>query len=173
MLRRIAITGPESTGKSDIAKALAEYYQTQWVPEYAREYIDRLERPYRFEDIELIAKGQLEEEERRARMASQYLFCDTEFLVTKVWSEYVFGKCSPWIHEKVKSHVYDLYLLMDIDLPWSDDPQREHPHKRKELLEIYNQELISNNFPFGIVRGRGQVRLYNAIEIIQKFIKSY
>lgn len=171
MLKRVAITGPESTGKSDLAKDLAAHYNTQWVFEYAREYIDRLDRPYRFEDIELIAKGQLEAEENKARLATQYLFCDTEFLVTKVWSEYVFGKCSPWIHEKVKNHVYDLYLLMDIDLPWSDDPQREHPHKREELLEIYKQELVSNHFRFGIVSGRGQDRLFNAIEIIQKFIK--
>ncbi|MCF8339255.1 MAG: ATP-binding protein [Bacteroidales bacterium] len=170
MLKRIAITGPESTGKSDLAKALAEHYNTVWVPEYARNYIDNLNRPYRFEDIETIARGQFQEEERKAPLANKLLFCDTEFIVTKVWSEYVFGHCSPWILDKVRNHLYDVYLLMDIDLPWTDDPQREHPHKREELLAIYKKELEKNNLPFDIVSGYGPQRISNAIKSIQKFI---
>ncbi|MCF8231220.1 MAG: ATP-binding protein, partial [Bacteroidales bacterium] len=145
-------------------------YNTVWVPEYARNYIDNLNRPYRFEDIETIARGQLKEEERKAPLANKLLFCDTEFIVTKVWSEYVFGHCSPWILDKVRNHLYDVYLLMDIDLPWTDDPQREHPHKREELLAIYEQELVNNRLPFYIVSGRGKKRMANAIEIIQKFM---
>ncbi len=170
MLKKIAITGPESTGKSDLAKALARHYYAQWVPEYAREYIDNLNRPYRYEDIEQIAKGQLEIEKRKAATATNLLFCDTEFLVTKIWSEYVFGQCSQWILDQVKWHTYDLYLLMDIDLPWQYDPQREHPHKREELFGIYKQELVNNGFDFRIVSGYGTKRVSNAIQYVDDLI---
>ena len=170
MLKKIAITGPESTGKSDLAKALAKHYNTQWVPEYAREYIDNLNRPYRYEDIEQIARGQLKIEKQKEATATSLIICDTEFLVTKIWSEYVFGQCSQWILDQVKHHTYDLYLLTDIDLPWQDDPQREHPHKRQELFSIYKQELVNNGFDFRIVSGYGAKRINNAIKYINELI---
>ena len=153
-----------------MAKTLARRFQTTWVPEYARYYIDQLNRPYQFEDIEIMAKGQKKWEEQKAEEARDLLFCDTDFIVTKIWSEFVFKKCSPWIQHQVETHVYDLYLLMDIDLPWSDDPQREHPHKRTELFEIYKQELVDNNFAFRIVSGIGEARVHNAVDALSQFI---
>ncbi len=167
----VAITGPESTGKSQLACKLAEHYNTAWVPEYAREYIDMLGREYNFEDIVTIAKQQHENKNIYAEKAQGFLFSDTELIVTKVWSEFKYKKCDPWILDNIKTQKYDLYLLCDIDLPWQTDPQREHPHLRRELFNIYLDELNSYNFPFEIISGLGSQRLMNAVNAINKLIK--
>ena len=165
---RISITGPESTGKSELAKQLADYYNTVWVPEVAREYLINLGRAYRFEDIIEIARKQLEMENSVASKASKFLFCDTDFLVTKIWSLYKYGKCDPWIEEMVLSHRYDLYLLCSTDLPWEDDPLREHPQQREELFGIYLEEIIQLKVLFSIVSGTGEQRLKNAILAVEE-----
>lgn len=165
---RIAITGPESTGKSWLTEQLAKKFGTTFIPEYARDYIEHLNRPYDFEDIEIIAKEQLLLEEQAVLTANKVIFLDTDFFVTKIWSEFVYHKCSPWIINQLTNHPYDLHLLCDIDLPWEYDPQREHPHKRKELFELYQSELIKSNRPFEIVSGNGEARLNSALMAIQK-----
>lgn len=165
-MNRIVITGPESTGKSWLARHLAEHYQTVWVPEYARKYIAGLNRPYQQQDILAIAKQQLKEEEKTAKHAHPYLFADTSLLVAKIWSDFVFGDCDPWIEHKIKEHHYDLYLLCDIDLPWAFDPLREHPHARRELFERYENELQKRQLPYSVINGAGQQRLQNAVTII-------
>jgi NadR type nicotinamide-nucleotide adenylyltransferase len=169
---KIAITGPESTGKSILAKQLAEHYLTVWVPEYAREYINNLDRPYNQEDILEIARGQIRSENAICRRTSELLICDTELIVTKIWSEVKYGKCDSWILNKIENHKYNLYLLCDIDIPWSEDPQREHPHMREYLFNLYRHELLTRELPFFIVTGIGHGRLDNAIRIIDSFINS-
>jgi NadR type nicotinamide-nucleotide adenylyltransferase len=164
---RIAITGPESTGKSELAKQLSIYYKTIFVPEFSRKYLESLGRPYVFEDIAKIAKKQLKTEDILAEKANKVLFCDTDLLVTKVWSYYKYGKCDQWIEEKVKSHCYGLYLLCNIDLPWVDDPLRENPGQREELFGIYLKELQQLNVSFVIISGTGELRLKNAILAVE------
>ncbi len=168
MTRRVAITGPESTGKSELAEKLARHYHTVWVPEYAREYLDKLRRPYVYEDIVEIAKGQMKLEEEATSRANEILFCDTDLIVTKIWSEFKYGTCDPWILEQVSLHRYDLYLLCDIDLPWINDPLREHPGRRKELFDLYFEELRGRRFPFEVISGIGEDRTKNAILAINK-----
>jgi NadR type nicotinamide-nucleotide adenylyltransferase len=169
MIRKIAITGPESTGKSMLAGQLATHYNTVWVPEFARGYLEHLGKPYEEEDILSIAQGQLVAEDYWFIKAKDYLFCDTELLVTKIWSEVKYSRCDPWIIAKLNSHKYDLFLLCDIDLPWQYDPLREHPDQRQYLFDLYYKELKNRNFPFDVVRGTGRDRLTNAIQIIDKF----
>ena len=167
MLKRISITGPESTGKSVLAEALATHYGEPWVKEYAREYLETLNRPYDKEDIRKILEGQLNAEESMAYQAGTYLFCDTDPLVTKIWSEFKYRSCDPWIIEQTRNHRYDLYLLCDIDLPWIDDPLREHPGKREELFQLYQEELKNLQAPYRVIRGAGQVRLQQAILAVE------
>jgi len=173
MTKRIAITGPESTGKSWLAEKLADHYHTLWVPEFARTYIDTLGRPYKEQDILTIAKGQLESEKAASSFLdadtdqNQLLFCDTELLVTKIWSEFNYHRCDPWILDKLNSQTYSLYLLCYIDTPWEYDPQREHPDFREQLFTLYHAEMKNRRWDFRVVTGLGEKRLRNAIKFIE------
>ncbi len=172
MLKRVSITGPESTGKTWLASQLAKEYQTVWVPEYAREYLEKKGPHYTLNDVEAIARGQLEKENRMAGKARKLLFCDTDLLVTKVWCEVVFGKCPHWIDQQFRQHRYDLYLLSFPDIPWEPDPLRENPDNREELFGIYLDILKKNELPFRIVKGLGNVRLKNARIFVDEMLAS-
>lgn len=165
---KIAITGPESTGKSFIAKGLSDYYRAPWVPEFARGYLNTLNRPYNELDILKICQGQSELENSIVAGESRFIFCDTEMLVIKIWSQYKYGHVHPSILTACNEHQYDLYLLMDIDLPWEYDPQREHPDKRKFFFEWFENDLEEKKVDYGIVTGVGEQRLKNAITIIEQ-----
>jgi len=169
MIRKIAITGPESTGKSELCSQLAVHYSTVWVPEYARDYLNKIDRPYTYDDILEIARGQIKNEDYWGRKANEYLFCDTELIVAKIWCEVKYHQCHPWILEMIGKNHYDLYLLCNIDLPWEYDPQREHPGLRQCLFDLYYKELSERNLPFFIISGKGKDRMINAISIIDKY----
>ena len=168
---KVAITGPESTGKSTLAEKLAHHYKTDFVPEYSRTYLENFEGRYTEDDVVEIAKGQhnliLEEEKK----SSKILIADTEIVVCKIWVEYVFKHSNKVIDEILKQQDFDLYLLCDIDLPWTYDPLRENPNidERKELFEIYRNTLEQMKVPFEIVSGNDEVRVNNAIKVIEKY----
>jgi len=165
---KIAVTGPESTGKSTISKALAEHYQTSWAPEFAREYINTLNRPYEYEDLHIIALGQLELENKLSKYTNRFLFCDTDFLVLKIWSEHRFSKTHPFILEKYQKMNYDFTLLMNVDLPWKNDSQREHPDKGQYFFDLYLKKLKESNARFRIISGNAEERINNAISFIDE-----
>lgn len=167
---KIAVVGPESTGKTELSKQLAEQYQTEWVPEVARTYLENLSRQYDYDDLGKIALQQVEAEEKLSKQTGELLICDTNLIVIKVWSDFKFGKTEPWIIEKIREQDYLIHLLMDIDMPWEYDPLREHPHKRKELFEIYVSELESFGIPYQIISGIGKRRLENAVRVIDEVL---
>ncbi|HOI33426.1 MAG: ATP-binding protein [Bacteroidales bacterium] len=168
---RIAITGPESTGKSWLAEALAKHYHTQWVPEFARDYLKNKTK-YHAADVINIANGQLQLEQRFMADYPAVLFSDTEMLVCKIWLEFVFGLQDDFIEKALKNQGYDLYLLCDIDLEWEPDPLREHPTERKILFELYKSHLEKMHFPYRIVSGKGRQRLEKAVTFVDQLIKS-
>jgi len=170
MVKRIAITGPESTGKSWLASRLAEEFNTIWVTEYAREYLEKNGADYGFDDILQIAKGQKRQEELLLEDANKFLFSDTDPIVTKIWSEVVFGKCDKWIENEIATHPYDLYLLCYPDLPWEPDPLRENPDNRLALFELYLEELSTRGYIFKIVKGVGEERLENAVGYVKEIL---
>jgi len=165
---KIAITGPESTGKSTVCKHLANHYQTVWVPEFAREYINQLDRPYEYKDLLEIAKGQLESEQQKLKYTNRYLIYDTELLVIKIWSEYKYGKVDPFILREYQKQNFDLYLLSDIDIPWTFDPQREHPDKRQFFFKWFEKELQAKKANYRIIYGSEDERLQMAIHFIEQ-----
>ncbi len=169
-IKKIVILGPESTGKSTLCAELAKYYQTVWCPEYARQFLTENGTEYNYDDLLTIAKGQLECEDSFVEKANDLLIIDTDMYVMKVWCEYVFNNCHPFILEKINERKYDTYLLCDIDLPWTADEMREYPSEepRKELFTIYKELLINQNTPWGIVSGTGAARTQNAIALIEK-----
>ncbi|MFT7029941.1 MAG: NadR type nicotinamide-nucleotide adenylyltransferase [Marinoscillum sp.] len=171
MIRRIAVIGPESTGKSEICQHLARIYETEWVPEFARFYLDRLGRPYEQEDLLQIAQGQMIWEDDKADQAEEYLFCDTNMIVMKIWSDHKYGTTDSWIEQELASRKYDFYLLANIDLIWRPDPQREHPKHRKHFFEIYENYLKEHQMPYGIVSGIEDLRIACAQKLLREFFK--
>ena len=166
-IKRIALIGPESTGKTTLCSELAEHFKTSWVPEFARDYIEQLHRPYTLSDIELCAGKQLESEDESVAGANRFLFCDTELILAKVWCEDVFKTCPSWIEEEIIKRNYDLYLLTYPDLPFKTDPVRENPHRRDYFFELYKAELQKRNFEFEIITGRDHDRFKNAEKAIE------
>lgn len=170
-IRKIAIVGPESTGKSTISEQLAQHYQTVWVPEYAREYCQKLTEACTWQDEINMFYGQLELEKQLAPQANKLLICDTTFITVKIWSEHMFGKAPQEVLDKLPDHFYDLYLLMDIDLPWEEDPLRDFPHLREHFLEIWHQELQMLQARYVVISGTEQQRLQNAIDAVDSFLE--
>lgn len=170
---KIAITGPESTGKSTVSEQLANHYKTVWVPEFARTYIGNINAPYTLQDIEAIARGQFELERQMSQQANELLFADTDMLVLKIWSEHAFGKCPDFILEKLKQQDYNLYLLMGVDLPWEPDPQREHPHLRQYFYDWYKRELQTMKTPFVEITGKEQDRFLKARKQVDVLLQEH
>lgn len=170
-MQKIVLTGPESTGKTTLAGQLSAHFGTVWVPEFARQYLDGLGRPYAQDDLLEIARGQVALEEEMAGQSDGLLFLDTSLEVLKIWSELRYGHCHPWILEQVQQRQADHYLLCLPDLPWASDPQRENPNDRAVLLEIYRRELTTLGADFTEVNGQGGERFQNALDAVKNFIK--
>ena len=169
-IRKVAIIGPESTGKSKLSEQLAAYYNTVYVPEFARSYIENLNRPYQKSDLLEIAKGQLLFEDEQIKRASKYLICDTNLWVIKIWSDHTYGSCDDWILENIRKRKYDLHLLTYIDVPWEPDPQREHPTLRSYFFNVYKNTLAYTDIPYAIIKGNDEERLKNAISAIEALL---
>ena len=163
----IGIVGPESTGKSSLAQVLSKHYQENFVHEMAREYLNHLGRPYQEEDLKKIAEIQMQEELKYRNSNQHIVICDTTLLVIKVWSEYKYHRCDEWILKAESETSYDLLLLTDIDLPWVNDPMREHPTERKELFSIYYRTLIQKKEPFKLIFGNKNERFTKAVLAIE------
>jgi len=186
-IKKIVIIGPESTGKSTLCQQLADHYHTPWCPEYAREYLLKHGMDYSYDDLLTIAKGQIKLEEqsesavrnqmddRDSRLTthdSRLLFIDTDMYVMKVWCEFVFGKCHPFILEQIKKRKYDLYLLCNVDLPWVKDELREYPdlERRQKLYTIYKEIMVNQTIPWVDVSGNYEERLRISVNAVNKIL---
>lgn len=167
---KIAVIGPESTGKTTLAKELALYYNTVWVPEYAREFLNQLNRPYTKSDLIEIAKGQLTLEEEQTKKADNLLFCDTDLQVIKVWSEHKYGECDPWIINQIETHYYDFYFLTFFDIPYEEDELRENPEERPYFFDVYYKLLTEKGQQFAVIQGTHNERLEYAKRIINALV---
>lgn len=167
---KIALFGPESTGKTTLAKQLADYYETEWVPEFARDYLqEKWEENQHIcvaDDMMPIAYGQASLENERLATANKYLFCDTNLMVTKVFSEMYYGFCDPLLNEAALKHEYDLFFLTDIDVPWEKDDIRDTPEGRETVFSVFKQTLIDTKKPFITISGNKECRLVKATKII-------
>ena len=174
-LVKVVLFGPESTGKTTLAQELADHYNTLWVPEYAREYLqdkwDRVQRTCEAEDLLPIARGQIRLENELSARADRLLICDTDLLETKVYSEaYYLGYCDPELEKHALENQYDLYFLTYIDVPWEKDDLRDRPKQRREMFEYFKSSLEQNRRRFVILKGSREQRLQTAISHIDKLL---
>ena len=185
MLKKIVVIGPESTGKSTLCEELAQYFETNWYPEFAREYLLTNGTDYNFDDLLTIARGQIAmEDEYIERIENQSLplleagghiplFIDTDMYVMKVWCEFVFGKCHRYVLDQIVKRKYDLYLLCNTDLPWEKDELREYPDlkTREKLFYIYKDIMVNQNVPWVEIKGSHEERTQQAIESVRLLMK--
>jgi len=196
-IKKIAVIGPESTGKTTLCEQLAQRYNTLWCPEFAREYLLTHGMDYDYDDLLYIAKEQVAMEEEYIRMtkgenkslqqqpnslittyhlpagqAGSLLFIDTDLYVMKVWCEFVFGNCHQWILDQIVSRKYDLYLLCNIDLPWVKDELREYPdlENRAKLYAIYEDIMVNQSVPWVDISGDNDERLQKAITAVDALL---
>jgi len=186
MLKKIVVIGPESTGKSTLCRQLAEHFETVWCPEYAREYLLTNGKDYSYTDLLTIAKGQIAGEENWAELLEKRAaplleqdydipyFIDTNMVVMKVWAEFVFNKCHPYIEEQLAKRKYDHYLLFQPDLEWEKDELREYPdlETRERLFFIYKNYLEQQSVPWTLIKGKNDDRIQSAIRTVNTILES-
>jgi HTH-type transcriptional repressor of NAD biosynthesis genes len=166
---RIALVGPESCGKSYLAEYLARHFDTVFVEEYGRTYCEKFGMDLTELDFAHIAGGQLYREDEMAGQARDMLFCDTDLIVTQVWSEIYFdGVCQPWIEWASRQRHYELYLLLQPDIPWENDGLRRYEEQRRRMFERLQQILTERLLNFEIIGGSYEERSRKAVEAVEK-----
>ncbi|MBQ4819786.1 ATP-binding protein [Aquimarina sp. MMG016] len=173
---KVVLFGPESTGKTTLCKQLADYYKTEWVPEYMREYLqekwDESKEVCTYDDLLPIAEGQMNWENESAKKVQNILFCDTNLLELKVYAEvYYQGKVPEVLNKISLENVYDLYLLTYIDTPWTPDDLRDKPNEREEMFFRFRASLEKYDLPYIVLKGDQKTRLQKAIISIDQLIK--
>tara|TARA_R110002050_G_scaffold110892_3_gene223601 strand:+ start:10808 stop:11371 length:564 start_codon:yes stop_codon:yes gene_type:complete len=174
---KIVMFGPESTGKTTLSEQLARYYNSVWVPEYAREYLQNKWNEERKtcepKDLLPIAEGQMILENKLAKKANKILICDTDLLETKVYSEaYYIGHCDPILEKYALENSYDLYFLTYIDIPWEEDDLRDKPLEREKMFQYFKDTLDKYNRKYVLLKGDKNTRLKTAIQHINKLLSS-
>jgi HTH-type transcriptional regulator, transcriptional repressor of NAD biosynthesis genes len=156
-LRRICVTGPESTGKTTLARRIAELAHTEWVPEGSRVYAERVNRELLCSDVAPIAREHIrlvDAAAERARAAGKTLLVlDTDLLSTVVYSRHYYGTVPSWVERVERSRRADLYLLCDVDVPWIPDGVRDRPANREEMFALFRDALVRRKAPFVLVHG--------------------
>ena len=164
----VVITGPESCGKTTLARQLADRWEAPLVNEAARNYLQKKD-SYDKSDLLEIAKLQIAMEQEKTVISEEKLVCDTDLLVILIWSEVKYGSCDPWIRETFENcfnqkSLTRHYILCDPKIPWQQDRLRENPHNRDELFAVYLKKLNDYNLAYSIVRGDPQERLQQALD---------
>jgi NadR type nicotinamide-nucleotide adenylyltransferase len=170
-LRRVAVVGAESTGKTTLAQALAAHFNTVWVPEFAREYLLARGGVCTLADMPLIAQGQAASEDRLARQADRVLIGDTNLLTTQLWHEHYFGECPPALRRMAAERTADVYLLCDIDVPWVADELRDSPGQRAWFHNRFRDELDARGLPFIVLSGPLPSRLAPAVQAVEALLQ--
>ena len=170
-LKKIIITGPESTGKSWLTRKLGEHFKVPFADEYARHYLEKYGSAYDLDTLEKIIKGHKAHQQKAIQQADELVFLDTDLLNFKIWEELVFGKTHDFLEEEISRESDHLYLLTYPDIPWESDPLRENPENRMELFEL-NLDLIKKlNRSYHVVKGDYEQRLESALTGLSKLLQ--
>lgn len=173
---KVVLFGPESTGKTTLSEQLARHYNTVWVPEYAREYLqdkwNNERKTCEPHDLLPIAEGQMKLENQLAQKATDVLICDTDLMETKVYSEaYYLGYCDPILEKYALENTYDIYFLTYIDIPWEKDDLRDKPNERERMFLYFKDTLERYQRNFVILKGDKKTRLATAVNYINQLLR--
>ena len=159
---RICLTGPESTGKTELARALGARFGLAFAPEFSRAYAEERNNVLTYRDVEPIARGVI--------ASADALILDTDLISTVVYSRHYYGDCPQWVVEEARRRRADLYLLMDTDMPWRPDPARDTGGEvREELFDSFRRALDEFDTRWVIISGQGEERLENALAAIEEY----
>ena len=162
-LKRIVFIGPECTGKTTLSRTLAERYQTVWVEEYMRTYLqhkwDTQHLTCTPDDLLPIARGQIALENKCIEQANKVLFCDTCLLELMIYSYLYYGYCDPLIEHAALAHHYDAIFLTYIDVPWQADDLRDKPHERESVFAFFQEQLDARDIKYQILKGSVEERI--------------
>lgn len=172
---KVVLFGPESTGKTTLSDQLARHYNSVWVPEYARRYLQNKwnneRKTCESSDLVPIAKGQIRLENYLTKKVDKILICDTDLLETKVYSEeYYGGFVEPLLEKYAVENTYDLYFLTYIDVPYEQDDLRDRPQLREEMFQAFKKTLDKYKRPYILLKGDKKSRLKTAIKAIDKLL---
>lgn len=172
-LKKIVILGPESVGKTTLCMELEKRLNVVVVPEYARKYVESLNRHYTYDDVEIIAKEQLSSFKKAIveNPDKDFLIMDTFLIVTKVWFTHVYKRCPKWLPLEIEKEKIDLYLILKPDIEWVEDPVRENPHIREYLYEQYKKEIEAIGGNYVEIGGVGNIRTKRALRAINRLKK--
>ena len=169
-LFKVVVTGSECTGKTTLVQALAARFKTAFSTEGARNYLDQVQRPLSFADVEPIAHRQISLEGQALEQADNLVILDTDLLSTVIYSHHYYGECKNWIIEMAVSRIADLYLLCDIDVPWTEDGLQRDQGELEQRIEVHQafiSELNRIQARYAILSGDADTRLGHAITIIE------
>ena len=167
---RVILTGSESTGKTTLAATLASHYDAELVPEFVRGFAERKNGPIDFPDHGPIARGQMALEDEHIARATRVLIQDTDLLSTVVYCEHYFGRCPQWIRSAAAERRPDLYLLMEIDVPWIADGVRDRGHLRDEMQQLFRGAVAASGAAFVVIHGSWDERLERAVDAIDELL---
>lgn len=174
---KFVIYGPESTGKTTLAQQLAEHYQSVWVPEFSRDYLqekwDQTQTICEESDLIPIAIGQMAAENAAAVKANRVLFLDTNVRTTVLYAHHYYHRCPSSLSDLVGRQDYNLYFLTDIDVPWEADDLRDQPERRDVLFAKFKLDLMANRLPYVLLSGDKASRLAQAIKIVDAYLLDY
>jgi len=165
---RVVVIGSESTGKTELARVLAAHYGTVWAPEYVRQYLDEKQEPLTADDVEPIARGQMAAEDEAAARAERLVILDTDLFSTASYARHYYGAVPEWIALAARERRGDLYLLLDVDVPWAADAQRDRADRREEMHALFVEGLAEA--PVVVIRGDWEERRRRAITAIDALL---
>lgn len=152
-MRVVVLTGPESSGKSWLAREIQQQFGGIIVDEFVRHFIEQVKRDTCLADVDPIANGQLAWEDQARSRKPDLLILDTHLLSNMLWSQTLFGACPAWLEQALLEREYHLHLLLDpVDVPWINDGQRCQPDIAERLafyaacerwLQLHQQPYVS------------------------------
>ena len=166
-MKKIAIVGPESSGKTTLANSLSKLLKETFVHEYARKYVSQ-NKNYKISSLETIAKKQLQSIEKQKTKVKKFLISDTSIIDILIWSEFKYKQCSKKIRQMTKHEVFDCYLLCKPDFPWVKDPLRENPTGRFKIFDLFKYNLDQKKANYKIIEGHHSNRLLTSLKFIKK-----